>query len=54
MAVPMGGETRVIEGLVGSSLEGHEVNGVPTLLVGAPLSDERGVDIGAGYVLRFE
>lgn len=48
-----GGESELPNGDLGALLDAHDVNGVPTLLVGAPISSERGLDVGAGYVLRF-
>lgn len=48
------GETALPSGTLGATLEGHSVAGVPTLLVGAPLSNQTGLDLGAGYVLGFE
>ncbi|MEM9488020.1 MAG: flagellar hook-basal body complex protein, partial [Myxococcota bacterium] len=50
----VGGESMAAESLLGSVLVGDEIAGRPALLVGAPLSDQRGVDIGAGYVVRFD
>lgn len=47
------GETGNPEGLLGQVLEGHNIGGMPTLLVGAPLSDQRSLDSGSAYVLRF-
>ena len=49
-----GGETMSAGGLLGATLEGDDVAGVPVLLVGAPLSDQHGMDNGTGYMLRFE
>jgi len=49
----MGGETLRPGGLLGATLQGYQMNGQGYLVVGAPLSNQLGMDIGAGYVLRF-
>jgi hypothetical protein len=53
-AVPwgmLGGESVRPLGSLGAVLEAHDIDGVPTLLVGAPISSLNGLDVGAGYVL---
>ncbi len=47
------GETSSTESMLGQVLEGHTIDGKSVLLVGAPQSDNRGLDFGAGFVLRF-
>lgn len=49
----LAGEPAYADGALGQVLDAHDVDGVSTLLVGAPTSSQNGLDVGAGYVLRL-